>query len=267
MPASPAALFVDLNRITAENWPDGRFDIAYIVTGDLNRTQDFFKNHYKRLTNIPHITCEITVPETLHLLTRQQSVSRLSLPAEQIVTGLAGHFALDAIIAWDNRRSTDFYKDKIALALEQGANHLSLYGLSDFSIWQEMQAYLQEHGLLFYDRFHAARDGAQSPYQNHISHFGNVIALGGWSRIIENNIMRIKGPNAKDWTTHPDDAKREEMLLLGLFARHGVPIDYFTAAQIEAATQNGLAIIQDHSLCPTDSGLWDTVKLVSLVVN
>lgn len=263
---TPHALFIDLNRVTVDHWPEGHFSIGYIVTADMDRTQDFFKTHYQPLKTIPHITCEITVPEVLHLLTRQQSVTRLSLAHDLIVDGLADHFALDAIITWDHRRTVDFHKDKIARVLEQGAPHISLYGLQDFAAWQKIQSFLNAYGLFFYDRFHAAKTTEQSPYQNHISHFGNVVALGGWSRIVENNVMRIKGPNAKDWTTHPDEAKREEMLLLGLFSRHGVLLGYFSQAQTQSAIKSGLALIQGDRLCPTDAGLWDTTKLVALVV-
>jgi hypothetical protein len=259
----PKALFIDLRRAKVDSWPeDHAFTIAYIVTDTIDTTQDFFKAHHQHLKQIPQITVEITDPQTLHLVTRLPVVTRLSLPQDLITAGLSDHFELDAIITWDNRRTIDFYKNPITAALSKGANHLSIYGLQDFTRWQDIQTFLNGQGLHFYERFHAALPGHESPYQNHLAAFGDVIAYGGWSRLTENNVTRVKSPRALHW--HPLDKKEqhEEKLLLGLASRQGLPLSLMTTKPAAVALQNGLALSKDNHLVPTDTGLWNTTRLV-----
>lgn len=264
--SQPRALFIDLRRKPLESWPAGSFTLAYIVSGSLEQSQDFFQKYHKALADIPHITCEMTERDVLHLATRIPSLTRLSLPWDWIIPGLSDHFALDAIVNWDNRRKVDFYKQALTDTLAHGVNHISLYGLQDFAIWQDVQFFLKEHGLFFYDRFHAARPGHESPYQIHTAALKTVIAHDGWSRTLEDGVLRIKGPQAIDWTTHPADVQREETLLMGLFHRQGLPLAYFSAEQVAAAVASGLAIVVGTQLCPTDRGLWDTPKLAAILV-
>ncbi|HEY1096984.1 MAG TPA: hypothetical protein VGF14_07060 [Alphaproteobacteria bacterium] len=261
-----AALFIDLRRTNVIQWPEGDFTQAYIVTGDLETTQNFFKLHHQNLKNIPQITCEITEPATLHLLTRQESVTRLSLPHEIIIDGLSDHFALDAIISWDHRHTTDYYKKIITQLIGKNVNHFSLYGVKEFDQWLDVQTFFAGHDFYFYDRFHAAKPGHESPYQLHTSNFGNIVAFGGWSRSIDDKTMLIRGPHAAEWTTHDEAVQQEEKLLLGMSSRHGLSLSHFTAGQIQAAVKGGLAVVQGDYLCPTDKGLWDTPKLVSLLL-
>lgn len=262
----PCALFVDLRYpIHPEMWPHQPFAMAYIVTGTLDQTQDFFKTHHTALATIPHITCEITQSDTLHLLTRIPSVTRLSLPHDQIVVGLADHFALDAMIQWDHRRNAATYHDQIDQALANGATHISLYGLQDFALWQDTQTFLQQRGLRFYERFHAARPGQESRYQNHLAQFGDVIAINGWSRLNDGHTTRVKSPRQREFVILDRQSKREEQLLLGLSNRHGLPLTLFSRYQLDQAVASHLAVIVDNRLRPTDAGLWDTVKLVTSV--
>lgn len=260
---NPLALFADLRRPVMEPVPDHTFDLGYIVTGDLEATQEFFKNNHAKLKTIPHITAEITVPETLHLATRLPVVTRLSLPATLITDGLADHFALDAIISYDRRRKTNTYYSLIDTAVAQGVKHLSLYNVPDFETWQNLQSHLNKAGLLFYDRFHAAIPGHESLYQNHTANFGNIVAINGWSRITESNTTRTRGPRAKTFKTLSSDEQREEQIILGMSRHYGLPLSFFTPEQIQHTAGGGLAIIKGDHLCPTDMGLWEHTALIA----
>ncbi len=264
-----SALFVDLRRVTrvAPERLQQAFALAYIVSGDLQTTYAFLTMHQNRLTIIPHITCEITQPATLSFLLTQPAVTRLSLPITHITPDIAASGkVIDAIIHWDHRRQPKHYQMQIAAVLQQGVTHISVYGLQDFTVWQTLQHWLNEQGLLFYDRFHAAAAHHQSPYQNHIAAHGNIIAFGGWSRVTENGITKTRGLRATRWRTLTPAAQREDMILLGMSHRYGMGLSHFTAAQITAATQSQLAIITHDRLQPSDLGLWQLAQLAHILL-
>ena len=266
MPDQTNALFVDLRRVQPAALDAYAFDLAYIVTADLEHTQSFFKKHHRILSAIPHITCEITQPDTLHLVTRLPSVTRLSVPHAMLVPQLADHFALDITLHWDHRRKTETQQSIIRDAIGQGAQHLSLYGLQDFTVWQTLQTMLHKQDFTFYDRFHACCPGRISPYQQHLASFGNIVAHGGWSRVTENGVTRTKGPRAIRWTTLSPAQQHEERLLIGLSARSGMPLQEFSDTAVTQSIQSGLASRTDTRLCPTDQGLWHQAELVALLL-
>ena len=268
---NPTALFVDLRRQSViESWPDTIFTIAYIVCADTHTTRCFFETYHHQLAAIPHITCEMAQPDTLPFLLAQPCLTRLSLPIDFITQPVIDSAKqIDAIIYWDHRRKPDFYHAKITAALAQSVKHLSLYGLQNFAVWQDVQTFLNAHDLFFYERFHAAAPGHESPYQNHLASFGDIIALpqhgGGWSRMTENQVTKTRGPHQLHWHRLDAQTQREERLLLGLAHRHGVSVEMISKTQRDKAIQSGLAIIKHGHMCPTDQGLWHLAELVTIL--
>src|SRR5690606_24718420 len=115
----------------------------------------------------------------------------------------------------------------------------------------------------FYDRYHAWQPGWESPYQKHLAKFRDLHALGGWSRVTENNVTRTRAPAAREWVELSEDEQKGEGLLFTLADRDGLSVRAFEPAAAEAAVKAGLAEIKDGKLIPTDQGLWDTIGLVS----
>lgn len=260
------ALFVDTRRNIAvqDSVAAHDFSMAYLVGGTMEQSSDFLRTHHALLTTIPHITFEITTRETLHLVTRIPAITRLSVPHEWLLPDLENFFAVDAIIQWDHRRPLAYYQDILMQLCARHIHHLSVYGLQDFATWKNIQDFIKPFGFSFYERFHAARDNCHSPYQRHLSAAHDVLAWGGWSRITDdNNIMHVRGPRAKRWTTLSPAQAHSEKILLGLAARSGVPLSFIPHDKAAQAIKHGLAYQEDVNLMPTDEGLWHGTTLAA----
>lgn len=175
---------------------------------------------------------------------------------------------LDITFMWDRRFSVDYYIRLLRYWVQWGVQHLSFYELSDFEKWRRLVSVLQDYGFVFYDRYHACLPGFESPYQKYITTFGDLYALGGWSRVTgEDGVTRFREPNKRDWEILAPNDQLAERLLFALADRQGIALadleKQVAADNIRTACASGLAMIENGRLIPTDYGLWDTVGLVA----
>jgi coproporphyrinogen III oxidase-like Fe-S oxidoreductase len=177
----------------------------------------------------------------------------------------------DITFNWDKRFSVDYYMKMLRFWLQCGVQHISIYELSDFAKWQRLQGILREYNFHFYDRYHACLPGYESPYQKHIAGFGNLFAVGGWSRVTAGNITHVKGPTQKNWDLLSEEDQIVEKLLFAFADRQGMEMEklkpYLAMHGLSKAMGSGLVAMNGSRVVPTDQGLWDTVELVSQLHN
>lgn len=180
---------------------------------------------------------------------------------------MLGETQCDISFTWDRRFTVDYYIKLLRFWIQYGIQHFSFYGLTDFDKWQRLQKFMNDNGYFFYDRFHACKPGFESPYQKHNAAFGNVIALGGASRLTEKGVTRIKGARGKNWRVLSPEEQFDEAMLCALADRDGIELaaieGYIEQKGIDAAWEKGLAKVSNGQLAPTDQGLWDTVGLLA----
>ncbi|MDB5478176.1 MAG: hypothetical protein JWM96_671 [Alphaproteobacteria bacterium] len=265
------ALYLDAcKKFAAPSLPDERPAIAYwrLIDCDEADFEAFDPDLY------PHADFTIAEIHPAQLEKMQFSVNRLSIVPQKSVFRDMG--ALRARLAdtqcditfnWDKRFSVDYYIKMLRFWLQCGVQHVSFYELKDFAKWQRLQSALREYNFHFYDRFHACLPGYESPYQKHLAGFGNLLGMGGWSRLTEDGMTRTKGPGAKAWENLSDEDQMTEKLLFGLADRDGMALDKImppvTTQGLALAIEQKMAIVRENRLIPTDEGLWDTVTLLA----
>lgn len=177
----------------------------------------------------------------------------------------------DITFNWDKRFAVDYYLKMLRFWLQCGVQHISIYELSDFTKWQRIQSMLREYNFHFYDRYHACLPGYESPYQKHVANFGNLYAFNGWSRETIGDVTRVKGPTQKEWDILSHRDQIEEKLLFALADRDGIELSilapHINEQGLEKTLRAGLAVIEGGRLKPTDTGLWDTINLLSHLQN
>jgi hypothetical protein len=177
----------------------------------------------------------------------------------------------DITFNWDKRFAVDYYIKLIRFWVQCGVQHFSFYELTDFAKWQRIQSALREYGFYFYDRYHACKPGYESPYQKHIAGFGSLYAYNGWSRVTYQDKTYTKGPQQKDWETLAPQDQAIERLLFGMADRGGMELaaikPYITEKGFDNALENGFVTLENGRVIPSDTGLWDTVALLSQLQN
>lgn len=263
------ALYLDLGKsdFLWQSWPQEAPLMAYYRLTDLdaNALQYFnpkdFPNPEYRIAEIhPKQWEAISFPvDRLSIVLDKSGFSNLTAVREKLQTS-----EVDITFEWDHRFNINYYIKLINYWIYCGVAHFSFYNLTDFDIWQRLQQFLRSEGFVFYDRFHAAHPGHESRYQKHLSHFGNLLALGGWSRWTDaQDHTRTRGPKDTDWSPLSAADQATERLLFALSDRAGVPVAELAPRGVIRAVNKGLAVVQDGYLRPTDRGLWDNVTLVS----
>lgn len=179
---------------------------------------------------------------------------------------------VDITLMWDGRYRLQRYVQMLEAWIARGVMHFSFYNIRDFDVLQGLHDVLQSHGFYFYDRYHAARPGHESPYQKHLARYGNVVAWGGQSRITDaQHITRIKNMRSARWQVLSSQEQSLEHLLFALADADGIGLaewrDVLSAQGIKQLCDNGLALVVDGRLKPTLRGMWDSVFLVSKIYN
>jgi hypothetical protein len=170
---------------------------------------------------------------------------------------------VDMTFNWDHRFHLNYYIKMLQYWVHCGVQQFSIYGLENFQTWLRLRDFLFQHGYVFYDRYHACLRGCESPYQKHLAGFGDLVSIGGWSRVTDDGVTRTRAPGSATWVRlSPDDARRERWLF-ALADRDGMAARGLTTASINAVVAAGLALQDDDRILPTDKGLWDTVALAS----
>lgn len=263
------ALYLDPTKGDAlwQEWPQQPPTLAYYRLVDLapEALQKFDPHDYPLADNT---TVEIH-PQQWDLL--PFACDRLSIVLEKSnfatltdIKARVQSVETDITFSWDHRFSVNYYIKLINYWIYCGVKHFSFYGLVDFEAWQRLQHFLNGQNFFFYDRYHACIKGHESRYQKHIAAFGNLLALGGWSRWTdEEGRSYTRGPKEKAWTQLGKADQKTEQFLFALADRDGLGLDRIDAAHAARAVKAGLAQVRPPSLIPTDMGLWDTVGLVS----
>lgn len=194
------ALYLDPARKTSDQLPP-HVDIIFLRWLDADDAQ--IKNSLQVLRNYPaaHVTAELHPSQLAHV---NEQIWRISLHIPKSQPQMSCDVPqkeLDITFHWDARRKPQIYFDTIKKWHDIGAKHFSLYHLTDEKIRTMLRTHLQTLGLTFYDRFHVAIPGHESRFVQHSASYGDTIALGGWSRLTENGITRIKGPRGLRWKT------------------------------------------------------------------
>jgi hypothetical protein len=235
-----------LNEFLPENYPQAGFTIAEIHPAQLDVLQ---------------------VPVNRISIVQQKSVFHDLAPLRTRLQDIQ----CDITFNWDKRFSVDYYLKILRFWLQCGVQHISFYELTDFDKWQRLQSILAQHNFHFYDRYHACLPGYESPYQKHIAGFGNLYAIGGWSRMTEGNQTHVKGPVQKTWDLLSEEDQIVEKLLFAFADRDGMEMEvlkpYLTSTGLSKAMASGLVTMKGSRVVPTDLGLWDTVNLVSQLHN
>lgn len=262
------ALYLDPSKKNAAlpELPDANPRVAYWRLIDLSSQQlmEFVPSDYPEAQN----TIVEIHPAQLEML--QFPVNRLSIVQQKSafrnlsqLRGLLENVQCDITYIWDHRFNANYYTKMLQYWIQMGITHFSFYELTKFDQWQRVKQFLADNGFYFYDRYHACKPGQESVYQKHLAGFGDLYAMGGFSRVTENGITRIKGPADKQWETLSPNDRIEEKLLFALADRDGVALDGLNQRGIDAAVKGGYAVVQGNRLIPTDTGLWDTVGLAS----
>lgn len=204
-----------------------------------------------------------------------QHVDRMSLvfkPSEKIdlsiIHDVSQRYIVDVTVLWDARYRVAYYNELLLRAIANGAKHISIYGLNDFAIWQNIAVMLQQSGFMFYDRFHAAMSSYQSPYQKHLTQYGDIFSVGGWSRRTDMyGITHVKSARAKTWKMLTDYDAGLECLLFAMADRDGILVHDWVhlvpPEKLGKVCSAGLAVLEDGKLQPTEAGMWHNIALVS----
>lgn len=198
------------------------------------------------------------------------SITRLSIVQEKSTFSDMAQFRAvlddmpcDITYEWDNRFHVDYYIKMLRYWIQCGAPHFSFYELSQFPKWQRLKQFLADQGYVFYDRYHACKPNHESRYQKHLAQFGDLYALGGFSRVTQDGVTRVKSAAASEWDTLSVSDQLAECLLFAMADSDGIELADLDPAGVARAMAAGLAEKQGTHLVPTEKGLWDTVALVS----
>jgi len=269
------ALYVDpAKKSVVPELPAGKPEIAYYRLIDCSEEQleEFNPGLYPK--------ADFTIAE-IHAA----QMDRLDFPVDRFsivqqksafrdLTGLKSRLPetqYDITFVWDKRFTVDYYIRMLRFWIQCGVQHFSFYDLVDFDKWQRLSKFMSENGFRFYDRFHASLPGFESRYQKHIASYGDLYAIGGWSRVTENGLTRTKGPIHKNWRILTEQDQITEKLLFAMADCDGIELaqwgGYITENGAENVLAQGLARMENARLVPSDTGLWKSVELASHLHN
>ena len=263
------AVYIDPSKRAAAGFecPDGTATMAYVKLTDLS-SEDVYRFDPNLYPKAEYVIAEIH-PIQLDVL--NIPVDRLSVDLSKSsfsnltkIRQTINAIPCDMMYTWDHRFSISYYQKMMQYWIQCGIAQISLYGLTDFSKWERMRDFLASNGFHFFDRYHAARQGMESPYQKHIASFGNLYSLGGFSRVTDDNGMtRVRDATQKEWHIMAPDEQATERMLFAMADRDGVPIGGLAQKSVQAAIDSGLVTLRGGRVIPTNKGLWDTMAVVS----
>lgn len=269
----PFALYLDPSKADFmwQPWPDTPPEIGYYRLTDLSieALSALNLDAYPR----PHYSIAEIHPAQWETVLNQfpNQFNRLSIALEKSRFADLNHlrsrlsdFEVDIMFEWDHRFALAYYTKLISYWIYCGVSHFSFYNLTDFAVWQRLQQQLRQDGFVFYDRYHAAKPYHESRYQKHLARFGNLLALGGWSRWTdEDGYSKTRGPQEPDWTPLSATDTLVERRLFAMADRDGLALTALQSAKLDVALKAHLISQDSTHIHPTDQGLWDTVRLVS----
>lgn len=170
---------------------------------------------------------------------------------------------VDMTFNWDHRFHLNYYIKILQYWIYCGVQQFSIYGLENIQTWLRLRDFLFQNGYVFYDRYHACLRGFESPYQKHLAGFGDLVAVGGWSRVTDDGVTRTRAPGHAEWVRLTADEARRERWLFALADRDGMPSRGITPVSLDGVVAAGLATVDGDRIIPTDKGLWDTVALAA----
>lgn len=263
------ALYLDPSErdIPWEKFPPERPKLAYWRLVDLTDAQlaEFDPNIYPPA---PYVTAEIHPAQWDQL---RFPVDRVSVVLEKSgfqnlnnIRSKLEAFDADITFNWDHRFHISYYQKMLQYWIYCGVNHFSFYDLQRLPVWQQLKEYLARENYHFYDRYHACKPGHESRYQKHLAHFGNLFAIGGFSRwTLEDGHTRTRASGDPEWHVLSAEDAEVERLLFAMADVEGIPVSSVSPEAVQKACDSGLGVVKNDRLCPTDAGLWDTVGLVS----